>query len=401
MSGSGRRWLWVYAYAVGELGVAELLLQPLLERCPELGLLFIVGKGNYHSAYQARFPLCETWNIDPCGTSEIERMAVQCPPAALLIIEMPCFLWEAPCRFPFSVVERAKAAGAFVAVINGWLYEAQPSCRMDRLEKRWFGKAYLRHVDRFLVQNDNVRNRLLAAGVDLARIAVTGNIKFDAGAMVTTGTASNVPTRVSAALKKLGSVVIVAGSVQDIDEQTLVLDAFMELLATYPEAVLIVAPRYPEQHERRICLEAMLAQRRLIYVYRSTESSEWPARTQVIVLDTMGELRDCYAIASVAYVGRNHSVLEPLLFAKPVFVTGGWQARYPSYPVNRCLVDSGIVIETETAIALCEAWTDALASPSAERGALVDCALAELAGARARTLEILFNCGPFAEIGHA
>jgi 3-deoxy-D-manno-octulosonic-acid transferase len=328
-------------------------------------------------------------------------MAAKCPPAALLIIEMPCLLWEAPCRFPFSVVERAKAAGAFVAVINGWLYEAQPSCRMDRIEKRWFGKAYLRHVDRFLVQDDMVRDRLIAEGVQLARISVTGNIKFDAAGIAKTRTAADLPTSVSAAVKNLGSVVIVAGSVQDIDEQTLVLNAFTELLATFPDAVLVVAPRYPEQQERRICLEAMLAQRRLVHAYRSTESSEWSVRTQVIVLDTMGELRDCYAIASVAYVGRNHNVLEPLLFSKPVFVTGGWQARYPSYPVNRCLVDSGIVIEAEAADVLCEAWTQVLTSPSEEWVVVVECALAKLAGARARTLEILFDCSPFAETAHA
>ena len=70
----------------------------------------------------------------------------------------------------------------------------------------------------------------------------------------------------------------------------------------------------------------------------------------------MGELRDFYFAATVAYVGRDHNLLEPLAFDKPVFVGPGWDTRYPSYPVYKMLLDQGALIEAADARALAEAW---------------------------------------------
>jgi 3-deoxy-D-manno-octulosonic-acid transferase len=57
----------------------------------------------------------------------------------------------------------------------------------------------------------------------------------------------------------------------------------------------------------------------------------------VLILDTIGELRDFYAASTVCYVGVNHNILEPLAFGKPVTVSPGWEATFPSYPVYELL----------------------------------------------------------------
>lgn len=207
-------------------------------------------------------------------------------------------------------------------------------------------------------------------------------------------------TAFSIALRNLGAPLIVAGSVQDIDEQTLVLDAFVDFLKWNPEAVLMLAPRYPEQHERRKLLEEMLMKRQLIHAYRSTDPVTWPEKTRVLILDTMGELRDFYTLASIAYVGRNHSVLEPLLHTKPVFVTSGWEARYPSYPAMCYMIDQNLVFKIDSPTMLCANWQSTLLTPRDDLEEAIDTALERLAGASDRTLEILLNCRPFIEFAY-
>lgn len=86
-----------------------------------------------------------------------------------------------------------------------------------------------------------------------------------------------------------------------------------------------------------------------------------PADTVVLVLDTMGELRDFYATASVAHVGVDHNAREPLGFGKPMTVSPGWGRTYPSFPVFEMLGQPDELMEADDAAALEAARTHCLA----------------------------------------
>ncbi len=91
------------------------------------------------------------------------------------------------------------------------------------------------------------------------------------------------------------------------------------------------------------------------------------AQTACLVLDTMGELRDFYAAATVAHVGVDHNVLEPLTFGKPVTVVPGWDTTYPSYPVYRVLMDSEALMEAAQAGDLSNHWLRLMERPEQYR----------------------------------
>ena len=101
-----------------------------------------------------------------------------------------------------------------------------------------------------------------------------------------------------------------------------------------------------------------------------------------MVLDTFGELPAAYEAAHVCYVGRNHNVLEPLAFGKPVVIPGGWEPAYPSYPVYRITCNAGLVTEARTTAQLTEAFLEFLGRESrGDESALLLAALRDLSGA--------------------
>jgi 3-deoxy-D-manno-octulosonic-acid transferase len=111
----------------------------------------------------------------------------------------------------------------------------------------------------------------------------------------------------------------------------------------------------------------------------------------MLVLDTMGELRDFYAASTVSFVGRDHNILEPLTFGKPVTITPGWEATFPSYPVYLLLRGTDSVQELDGPADHAHAWIQALSGSGApDRIAKrIDDDLARLRGASARNLELM------------
>ena len=137
----------------------------------------------------------------------------------------------------------------------------------------------------------------------------------------------------------------------------------------------------------RFCVDAGYS-----FVFRSRlGDNALPEALQVLVLDTIGELRDFYAAATVAHVGRNHNLLEPLAYGKPVTTIGLWESQHPSYPVYRLLVEAGAIVEPSTPDHLGAEWVKMLSGPAAhlttkQRAREV---LERLAGASARNLALL------------
>jgi 3-deoxy-D-manno-octulosonic-acid transferase len=194
------------------------------------------------------------------------------------------------------------------------------------------------------------------------------------------------------ALIKSTRPVIVTGCITDFAEQEMVLDAFVTVRAHHPDALLVLAPRHPEVSERMQILRDYLGQRGLPAVFRSAlADTPIAAQTACLVLDTMGELRDFYAAATVAHVGVDHNVLEPLGFGKPVTVKPGWNTTYPSYPVYRLLMDSQTLIEVAAADQLSAHWLDLIDNANHYREHIdaIGQTLTEARGAVVRHLELL------------
>jgi 3-deoxy-D-manno-octulosonic-acid transferase len=107
------------------------------------------------------------------------------------------------------------------------------------------------------------------------------------------------------------------------DEEDQIIGMWPRLLAHFPDALLIVAPRHPERFDnvefymRQI--KGMSASE-LDYV----EKREFFSDVKVFCLNTIGDLASVYQLASVAFVGGSlvarggHNPLEPAQFGVPV-----------------------------------------------------------------------------------
>ena len=390
--------LWMYVSTIGELNACEPLLRELLRALPQLRPVLITEHAHYRAAYAARYPQASIC-ITRGHSRDAALLARRFPPRLLLVAEIPCLPSDAPCRFSFAFVRAATQAGARLVLANGWLYDYTAASRMDALERRWFEQRFVRAFDLICMQHAPGRQRLLAAGADPARVVLTGNLKVDA---VQSARATPLSARSPALLASLQGTdrpTVVAGNLTRDDELQQVLDAFVQLRAAHPAALLVLAPRHPEVPRNMELLRTALTARGLSAEYRSKlgdmalpgGDAALPGHPDTLVLDTMGDLRDFYAAATVAHVGVDHNVLEPLAFDKPVSVCPGWNATYPSYPVYTLLCEAGGLLQADSATALAAHWLACVgdAALRARQAAQTARALADAAGATARHLAAL------------
>jgi 3-deoxy-D-manno-octulosonic-acid transferase len=210
---------------------------------------------------------------------------------------------------------------------------------------------------------------------------------------------AHAPLRDALAARRSGPVVV-AGSVTQAADQRAVIDGFVQIVAREPEALLILAPRHPEKAQVMAELARLLEATGLDWRLRSGHTPADAVAGSVMVLDTMGELRGCYAQATLAYVGTDHSVLEPLAFGKPVFVSDGWEPTYPSYPVYRQLLEAGALCDVGPVQGLGAAWVAHLAAAASGTNAEPGVAriLAQVQGATERSLQAVRTHGLLARL---
>jgi 3-deoxy-D-manno-octulosonic-acid transferase len=111
-----------------------------------------------------------------------------------------------------------------------------------------------------------------------------------------------------------------AGSTHD-GEELYVIDSYRKLLSVFDGLFLVLVPRHPE----RAAEVASLLQRSGISFRRRTSltGSEEFQRGEVLLVDTVGEMMNLYAISDVAFVGGSlvptggHNLLEPASLGVP------------------------------------------------------------------------------------
>ncbi len=114
--------------------------------------------------------------------------------------------------------------------------------------------------------------------------------------------------------------IFIAGSIREKEDE-IVIDAYLAARKSYPCLQAIIAPRHPERFEE----VALLLAARGVSFNRKSKLPFSDSRT-VLLLDTLGDLRACYAIGDFAFIGATlvniggHNPLEPAAYGKPAIV---------------------------------------------------------------------------------
>ncbi len=351
-AGGGPRKLWIHAVSVGEVAVAATLIRELPPDLP-LVLTTVTPTGQERArALCAGFDRRVAAYLPFDLGFAVARFFRRFSPAALILVEGD--YWP-------LVLEETRRRGVPVAVVNGRVGEtsARRLRRMPRLARRLFFDP----VEHFAVQTEEDRRRLIASGAPAERIRVAGNLKFDAYEPKPAPEAETL-IRGQAA----GRPILLAGSTMAGEEEA-VLDAFARLGAGR-RALLVLAPRHPERFEpvARQVAEGGFACARRSRLDVASEAGAAPS--DVLVLDTLGELAALYRIADVAFIGGTlvptggHNPLEPACFAVPIVVGPSMENfRHMAETFDRAdawarVADAG---------ALAECWRQWLDHPEAAR----------------------------------
>ena len=198
-----------------------------------------------------------------------------------------------------------------VCVVNGRLTE-RSFRRYGRV--LWMMRPSFRRLAFAAVQNETYARRFNAMGVAAEKIFVTGTMKWDAAQI-----ADAVPGADQLATDlgvNRSQPLVVAGSTAPGEHELL-------LRALPAGTQLMCAPRKPEWFDQAAQALPGCVRRSQT---KSLAHGAANSRTHLYLLDTIGELRQAYAIADVVVVGRSFGdlhgsdMIEPIALGKPTIV---------------------------------------------------------------------------------
>lgn len=293
----GERPIWVHAVSVGEVMAAHTLIRELRKKYPRRRLLLstVTVTGNYTA--RQRVPEADGVFYFPFDYPWIVRRVIRrINPAVVLVAETE--LWP-------NFFRELRRAGIPSALINGRI---SPRSYGDYLRFRGFFSKVFENVSLFCMQSEEDADRIRNIGAPLDRVMITGNLKFD----------QQIPRQAQNPLHiEPGRKVITAGSTHR-GEETILLEVFARLRKKFPDLLLIIAPRHPERFE-----EVAGMVNKAGFDCRRRTRLNGPIE-DVLLLDTIGELRAFYGLCDIAFVGGSlvkvggHNLLEPAAMKKPV-----------------------------------------------------------------------------------
>ncbi|MCM8793906.1 MAG: 3-deoxy-D-manno-octulosonic acid transferase, partial [Candidatus Omnitrophica bacterium] len=178
----------------------------------------------------------------------------------------------------------------------------------------------LNKITLILAQSQKDREKFVNLGGDREKILVTGNMKFDTLAYIDKKYIDYASLKLKLGLKDRERL-LVAGSTHK-GEEKIIVTTYKELILSYPDLRLLIAPRHPQRTaeiERLIIKAGFNPIRVSCLEYHSGEP-----RLPIFILDTIGQLNDFYALAEIVFVGGSlvkrggHNILEPATFSKPI-----------------------------------------------------------------------------------
>lgn len=294
--------IWLHCVSVGETQAARPLAQAVLQKFPHhrlvVSTITLTGQRVAREVFRREaaaviyFPFDWAWTV--------RRSLDRVNPELVLVMETE--LWP---RFLLECRRR----NVRTVLINGRLSEK--SFRRYKLV-RGFIERVLGCLDVALMQSESDAARIRELGMEKERVEVTGNVKFDL-------LASRDEHQLTEALRERfnlnqsGPLIIAAST--HAPEERIVIEAFKHLRASSgSEARLLIAPRHPERFAE---VAALLSSSGLKWSRRSEGAQEADKTCDCILLDTIGELRATYDLATLVFVGGSiaptggHNVLEP------------------------------------------------------------------------------------------
>jgi len=304
--GNGGR-IWIQSISVGETMVALKLARKIKSLQPDAKLVVSATTSTGFAIAAASQSEWLEAIYNPLDLPLIVKRALDLiAPSQLIIIEG---MWP-------NLLAMTKQRGASTSLV------ARLSPRSEaRFKKfRWLTGPCFRLIDRIFVQEPEDVARWEQLGALPANVDCVGGIKFDLD-----GADSSRESEFRQFLQSLGiepGIPIILGGSTFAGEEALLAKILLELRKQIPELVLILVPRHVERTPEIVPELKGLGLK--IALRTEPIPNGQHARPDCLIINTTGELRDWYRVATVAFIGKSicssggQNPVEPAAIGKPV-----------------------------------------------------------------------------------
>ena len=299
--------VWLHASSVGEVQAVRPIILDLSKKLPSAS--FILTTMTMRGTEVAEIQLADSAQcfLAPLDVPGIVERAINTFTPDIYIC-METELWPV-------LIDSLSRKGVRLCLVNG------------RLSERSFGK-YLKtakFIQRTIQQFDKIavisasdRDKFLALGARDAKLAVEGNVKYDLDLPAGRNRVTDEYRRL---LEVTNEEVFIAGSTHEDEE--LQLCRIFEQLRDSRKIVFIIAPRHLERLED---ISRSFAEEGIFYqLFSAVKSGAEKRTTDLLLVDTMGELALLYGIGDYIFCGGSlvakggHNLMEAALWDKAVF----------------------------------------------------------------------------------
>lgn len=298
--------VWVHAVSVGETLAAVPMIRALIARHGPGRIWVTTTTPTGSERVQSLFGHEVRHSYAPYDLPDVvARFLVRVRPAKIVVMETE--LWP-------NLLHAAARRRIPLTIVNARL---SPRSFKGYSKVAGFARRTLADAAHVAAQSAADAERFRQLGAQ--RVSVMGNIKFD----------QQVPDAQLALGRQLrvrlgARPVWVAASTHE-GEDDILLAAHRALLATQPDAALLLVPRHPQRFD---AVARLIERERFKCVRRSAlgavDGAATPVAAQVLLGDSMGEMFAYFAAGDVAFVGGSlvpvggHNVLEPAALGLPV-----------------------------------------------------------------------------------
>src|ERR1700730_15454192 len=280
----GRAIVWIHCVSVGAAQAARPLVEAIRKRFPDYSIAIStitlsgpkLGREIFKRDAEIVFYFPFDWRW------VVRKTLNAINPSVVLLMETE--LWP-------GFLRECEARQIPTAIVNGRLSEQ--SFRRYRWIRSFMSRI-LGSIDLAIMQTEVDASRLRSLGMNPEKPFVSGNMKFDVGAMP----ANNSLTAEFRERFKLieGSSLILAASTH-APEEVIILNTLRQLISRSEfKPRLIIAPRHPERFSE---VADLLKTSGLRWARRTAPADPGDRQVDVVLLDSIGELQSVYSLGSI------------------------------------------------------------------------------------------------------
>ncbi len=350
----GKPIIWLHCVSVGETNAARPLVKRLREDFPDHSLVVstttLTGQTLAKKVFIADAALVFYFPFD--WKFSVRRALDKIKPEIVLLMETE--IW-------FNFIREAGKAGAKVVLVNGRLSEK--SANRYAIIRRTMQRV-LHYFDLMLMQNQKDAKRILGLGTRGTKVRVTGNLKFD---QEFDDDESRLTGEFRARFAPTKDAPLIVAASTHAPEESLILEAFKKVhqsARAKKKPRLMLAPRHPERFAE---VENLIKATDFTFAKRSDAQFLNDDHAEIILLDSIGELRAALPLAEIVFVGGSliphggQSVLEPATTRKAIvcgFYTMNFEAAVKEFLAQNALIQLPKLAEKEISSKLAEVFVE-------------------------------------------